>query len=151
MPFDRFDRLAPPEILALGRQSGFPQTSDVCRRQGAYNGWAFGRRSEKQNPGRHCESGGIGRRAGLRIQSRKGSGFESPLSHCKRWAEPLAVGFRPRNGSSGAQLQREAPSREGRCRDARALGTVENLSHYGTSGPVDSGSISSPCGSLIRK
>ena len=28
-----------------------------------------------------CESGGIGRRAGLRIQSRKGSGFESPLSH----------------------------------------------------------------------
>ncbi len=27
------------------------------------------------------ESGGTGRRAGLRIQSRKGSGFESPLSH----------------------------------------------------------------------
>ena len=27
------------------------------------------------------ESGGIGRRAGLRIQSRKGWGFESPLSH----------------------------------------------------------------------
>jgi hypothetical protein len=27
------------------------------------------------------ESGGIGRRAGLRIQSRKGSGFKSPLSH----------------------------------------------------------------------
>ena len=28
-----------------------------------------------------CESGGIGRRAGLRIQSRKGWEFESPLSH----------------------------------------------------------------------
>ena len=28
-----------------------------------------------------CESGGIGRRAGLRIQSRKGWGFDSPLSH----------------------------------------------------------------------
>ena len=28
-----------------------------------------------------CESGGIGRRAGLRIQSRKGWGFNSPLSH----------------------------------------------------------------------
>jgi hypothetical protein len=27
------------------------------------------------------ESGGIGRRAGLRIQSRKGWGFNSPLSH----------------------------------------------------------------------
>lgn len=30
------------------------------------------------------ESGGIGRRAGLRIQSRKGWGFESPLSHTKK-------------------------------------------------------------------
>lgn len=30
------------------------------------------------------ESGGIGRRAGLRIQSRKGWGFESPLSHSKK-------------------------------------------------------------------
>ncbi len=29
----------------------------------------------------NCESGGIGRRAGLRIQSRKGWGFNSPLSH----------------------------------------------------------------------
>src|SRR3989339_1747406 len=28
-----------------------------------------------------CESGGIGRRAGLRILSRKGSGFKSRLSH----------------------------------------------------------------------
>ena len=27
------------------------------------------------------ESGGTGRRAGFRIQSRKGWGFESPLSH----------------------------------------------------------------------
>jgi hypothetical protein len=30
---------------------------------------------------KNCESGGIGRRAGLRIQSRKGWGFNSPLSH----------------------------------------------------------------------
>ena len=30
-----------------------------------------------------CESGGIGRRARLRIWSRKGWGFESPLSHHK--------------------------------------------------------------------
>lgn len=43
-------------------------------------------RTEKQNPRKLLEnqvreSGGIGRRAGLRIQSRKGWGFESPLSH----------------------------------------------------------------------
>src|SRR4030095_1439595 len=38
-----------------------------------------------------CESGGIGRRARLRIWYRKVWGFESPLSHHKRWS--LALGL----------------------------------------------------------
>src|SRR5262249_32710168 len=51
-------------------------------------------RGRDQPPGRRiCESGGIGRRAGLRIQCRQASGFDSRLSHfgACRWQRAAAA------------------------------------------------------------
>jgi hypothetical protein len=53
-------------------------------------------RVETQAQASDCESGGIGRRARLRIWCRKAWGFESPLSHCLSFGPCFVV--RARDG-----------------------------------------------------